>query len=40
MKANMNNYTPHISECQRKILFAGWLACLCSGRYCANARSG
>ncbi len=33
--------TPHhICESQRKLLFAGWIACLRSSRYRAYARSG
>ena len=39
-KSKMNNSTPHIRKCQRKLLFAGWVACLRCCRYCADARSG
>ena len=39
MKVNLNNSTPHISEYQRKLLFARWFACLRSSRYRTDARS-
>lgn len=29
-----------VCKCQRKLLFAGWVACLRCCRYCADARSG
>ena len=31
---------PHFSECQGKLLFGGWFACLRSHRHRADARSG
>ena len=44
MKFKMSyNSTPphtHIRKYQRKLLFAGWIACLRSSRYRAYARSG